>query len=131
MGKNEVLKILFQNKQNDLKKGIKPTIIEAKVVNIFPKHILVCDIKNTESLYTCHFIDITDFREIKISSIFRLNEVYKFIIKKTDNPRNKCVSYKSLHPEHIRYKYKPVSTISHYRNLYSFLTTKIEEYEDN
>lgn len=130
MGKNEVLKILFQNKKNDLQKGIKPTIIDAKVVNIFSKHILVCDISNNQ-LYTCHYVDITDFREVNINSIFKLNNVYKFIIKKTDNPRNKCVSYKSLHPEHIRFKYKPVSTISHYRNLYSFLMSKIEKYEEN
>lgn len=130
MGKNEVLKILFQNKRNDLQKGIKPTIIDARVVNIFSKHILVVDIITNE-VYTCHFSDISDFRETSISSIFKINNVYKFIIKRTDNFRNKCVSYKSLHPECIRFKYKPVSTISHYRNLYTFLTNKIKEYEES
>ncbi len=129
MSKNELLKILFHNKKNDLQKGIKPIIINAKVVNIFSKHILVVDI-NTNYEYTCHINDITDFREISISSIFKIGHVYKFIIKKNNNNWNNCVSYKSLHPECIRFKYKPVSTISHYRNLYKLLLNQIKNYQE-
>ncbi len=130
MSKNELLKVLFENKKSDLQKGIKPIIINARVINIFSKHILVSNLENNEQ-YICHYVDITDFRELNLHTIFKVNNVYKFIIKKTNNPLNKLVSYKSLHPEHIRFKYKPVSTISHYRNLYNFLTIKIKEYGAN
>ncbi len=124
MKRNELFKKMFLHKKNELLKGNKPLIIDAKVTKIHNKYIEAIGIKNNQS-YVCYYNDITDFNDVDLNQIFKINWTYQFIVKKKS--QGNCLTYKSLHPEQIKFKFKPVSTISHYRNLYIFLCNEINK----
>lgn len=124
----EFFRNIFDNKKKS-KKFKKIWIVEAKVTKINSKSIDVI-IKENGSVGKCHLKDISDFSIMNLANIFKIGFYYKFIVKSFNKDTQIYVlNYKSLHPEQMKHKLRPVPTASHYRNLYVFLEEKIASYK--
>ncbi|GAA5414341.1 hypothetical protein [Ureaplasma ceti] len=111
------------------KKIRKIWIVEAKVIKINSKSVDVI-VKDNGYFGKCNIKDISDFSVMNLGNIFKINFTYKFIVK-AFNRETKIYSlnYKSLHPEQMKHKLRPVPTASHYRNLSFFLEEQIALYK--
>lgn len=128
MTRAEVFRSLFDYKKKT-KNARKLWIVQGVVTNIHAKSVEVRILENNGT-GKCSLKDITDYSIMNLGNIFRLGYVYQFIVTNYNkDTKIYSLNYKSLHPEEILKKIRPVPTASHFRNLSEFLNELINEYE--
>lgn len=98
-------------------------IASGKIINFFEDHIEV-DI-NKDLIGKCYMKDVTDFKTTP-QKFFVKNQRYHFQIKGLEEGWY-ILSYKSIHPEEVKKKTKPIPTKSHSRNLFVFLKREMDK----
>ena len=128
MTRAEIFRSIFDDKMKS-KGSRKVKIVSGIVTNIYAKSIEVHIIENNK-VGKCSIKDITDFSVMNLYSIFKIGFTYQFIVKTHIKEFDYySLSYKSLHPEEMKRKIRPVPTASHYRNLSWFLNEQINNWK--
>ena len=128
MTRAEIFRYIFDNKMKS-KGSRKIKIVSGVVTSVNAKSIDV-HILNNHQVGKCSIKDISDYPIMNLNQIFKIGFTYKFIVK-SHNPEFDfyVLNYKSLHPEEMKRKVRPVPTASHYRNLSVFLNEQIDNYK--
>lgn len=99
-------------------------------VTVVGKRHLEVQIPNESKVGYCRSSDTTEFIKGNFKNYFNVGDKLSFILSRKQSHGNKIfLDYKSLHPEEIKYKTKPVSTASYHMNLSRSLHDLINKYD--
>lgn len=99
------------------------------IVGVGKKHLEV-KIPNEHKLGYCRLSDTTDFIKGNFNYYFYVGQELPFVLKKKNSISNRIfLNYMYLHPEEMKFKGRPISTVSYHLNLQKNLKVWMQNYK--